>query len=69
MLNWITWKYNCLQTNDYYQIRIFTLIHIIAQKLILLSKFYLVVFYSISTVVGYWMPVPVYTYVISIYDL
>ena len=31
--------------------------------------FGLVVFYGISTIVGYLVPIPLYTYILNIYDL
>ena len=33
------------------------------------TGFSLVVFYEISTIVGYLMPNPLYTYILNIYDL
>ena len=38
-------------------------------KLFVFDKFGLIRFYGISTIVGYLMPNPLYTYILNIYDL
>ena len=51
---------------DYQDYQIYNILSIVLFSYII---YMLVVFYSISTVVGYLMPNPVYTYILNIYDL